>query len=98
IKQVVIKSTIGGVCRIRSSRPIKPSGLSYRQAKGKNPNLFFNYIYPGIPLTGEHDLPMDRDQNLPMAEVDRLGISSFTEQVSSIIEFDTVRGEEYECR
>ncbi len=44
ISEAVIKSSLGGNCRIRSYVPLKGKGL--KKAKGENPNMF--YKVPGI--------------------------------------------------
>jgi alpha-L-fucosidase 2 len=37
-----ITSTLGGVCRLKTDRPIKVKGVTTRPAEGKNPNLFYD--------------------------------------------------------
>ncbi|MDP4275397.1 MAG: glycoside hydrolase family 95 protein [Bacteroidota bacterium] len=48
LTKAVIKSSLGGNCRIRSYYPLKGKGL--KQAKAQNPNPFFNVINPKEPL------------------------------------------------
>ena len=51
IRKAVITSTLGGNCRIRTCQPIVVKNAVTFQAKGKNPNPFFNFIDPGKPVT-----------------------------------------------
>ncbi len=46
IDRLVVKSTIGGNCRLRSATPLKGTGL--RRAKGENPNPLFA-VNEGLP-------------------------------------------------
>jgi alpha-L-fucosidase 2 len=48
IKSSIIKSSLGGNCRLRSYVPLKGKGL--KKAKGQNPNLFFKTPVIAKPL------------------------------------------------
>lgn len=48
IKNATIKSSLGGVCRIRSCVPLKGKGL--KKAKGENPNPFYEIPETATPL------------------------------------------------
>lgn len=37
-----ITSTLGGVCRLKTARPIRVNGALARSAEGKNPNLYYS--------------------------------------------------------
>jgi len=49
LKKGLIKSTLGGMCRIRSSVPLKITGAKAFAAKGENPNPLFQFITPANP-------------------------------------------------
>jgi alpha-L-fucosidase 2 len=48
ISSAKIKSSLGGICRLRSYVPLKGNGL--REARGQNPNPFFNTPETKKPL------------------------------------------------
>lgn len=48
ISSAKIKSSLGGICRLRSYIPLKGNGL--REARGQNPNTFFNMPETKKPL------------------------------------------------
>ncbi len=41
LTRLVIKSRLGGNCRIRTAQPLKGAGMSLKQAVGENPNKLF---------------------------------------------------------
>ena len=43
-----ITSTAGGVCRLKTERPVRVKGIATRPASGSNPNLF--YFVPEAPV------------------------------------------------
>lgn len=49
LQGAVIKSTLGGNCRIRSAVPLKVDGVKAKVAEGENQNPFFDFIHPGAP-------------------------------------------------
>lgn len=49
LQAAVIKSTLGGNCRIRSAVPLKVDGAKVKVAEGENQNPFFGFIHPGAP-------------------------------------------------
>lgn len=86
IKQLVLKSSIGGVCRIRSTLPLMSKDLSLRAPRGKNPNPLFQYMAPEIPyVIGKG----------AQTEANKAGSPASSKPRSSAIEFDTVAGGKY---
>ena len=57
IEKVVVKSRIGGNCRLRSLTPLKSAGL--KAAKGENSNPLFE-----VPLTGKPLINKEAKLNL----------------------------------
>jgi alpha-L-fucosidase 2 len=53
LSEVKIKSAIGGNCRLRVSSALKLTGKSLKEAKGKNPNVFFQYAETASPIISE---------------------------------------------
>lgn len=51
--KAVIKSTLGGNCRIRTSTPVKIANITFKEASGANANPYFEYIHPGKPEINE---------------------------------------------
>ncbi len=48
-QNIVVKSTIGGKCRIRSTVPLQTKDGVIAVAQGENPNPLFDFIEPGKP-------------------------------------------------
>lgn len=49
--RAVVHSSLGGNCRIRSSDPVSVQGVRTKPVTGENPNLLFQFINPGLPIT-----------------------------------------------
>jgi alpha-L-fucosidase 2 len=63
ISRAVIRSTLGGLCRIRCAVPLQTEDGIARKAQGPNPNSLFEVIDPGPPRI-DPDAPSD-PMNLP---------------------------------
>jgi alpha-L-fucosidase 2 len=50
LSRAVIRSGLGGVCRVRSAVPLKAEGGAVRPAQGPNPNPLFGTVDPGAPV------------------------------------------------
>ena len=50
LTQAVVRSALGGNCRIRTNRVVQVAGANTQPATGENPNALFNFIDPGKPL------------------------------------------------
>ena len=60
----VIRSTLGGNCRIRTHAPITVTGASAKQADGANPNPFFTIAKATEPVLGANTLAPEAALNL----------------------------------
>jgi alpha-L-fucosidase 2 len=54
LTSATIHSALGGLCRIRSARPLKLSGGTARPASGPNPNPFFAGVAAGTPTISKN--------------------------------------------
>jgi alpha-L-fucosidase 2 len=53
LTRVVLRSTLGGVARVRAPGEMLVQGGEARPASGPNPNLFFQTVDPGQPVVAE---------------------------------------------
>jgi len=76
----VIRSTLGGNCRIRTHAPVKVTGVQVKPAEGENPNSFFAIPKPTIPVMGNNALAPAAVLNL---------------KETTVIDFTTEKGRSY---
>ena len=76
----VIRSTLGGNCRIRTHVPVKVTGVQVKPAEGENPNSFFTIPKPTIPVMGNNALAPEAALNL---------------KETVVIDFTTDKGKSY---
>ena len=50
LSRAVIRSRLGGLCRVRSAGNLTVTGAQARSAQGPNPNPLFGVVDPGFPL------------------------------------------------
>ncbi len=55
--RAVVRSTLGGNCRLRTDLPVSVEGASAAAARGPNPNSFFHTVDAGQPQITK---PMER--------------------------------------
>jgi alpha-L-fucosidase 2 len=60
----VIRSTLGGNCRVRSHVPVTVTGSQAKPAEGSNPNPFFAVAEAPAPVTGNNSLAAEASLNL----------------------------------
>jgi len=64
LKEAEIRSTLGGLCRVRTSVPVRVEGAEARPAEGPNPNPFFRQHLaksPEIRDASKLELPNPRE-------------------------------------
>ena len=49
VKAATIRSSLGGIARVRSARPLAVSGATARPAAGDHPSVFYRLHDPGAP-------------------------------------------------
>ena len=50
LTRAVLRSRLGGVCRVRAHAPIRAAGVETRIASGPNPNPFYPLLRPSSPV------------------------------------------------
>ncbi len=53
LTRAVVRSLLGGNCRIRTKDPVEVIGTRANPASGTNPNALFSFINPGPPLVAD---------------------------------------------
>jgi alpha-L-fucosidase 2 len=53
VTRAVVRSQLGGNCRIRTNESVQVIGASSKSAAGDNPNAFFSIVNPGPPLVSD---------------------------------------------
>ena len=95
-----MRSKLGGVCRIKTDRPVKVRGAVARTADGENPNPFYRLPEPFVfqVLEGE-PLPQASDGKgvAPVYRTEEPGAESavLSGKKYHYVEFDTELGKEY---
>jgi alpha-L-fucosidase 2 len=64
LSSAVIRSTLGGNCRVRTHVPVSVSGAKGKPAEGKNPNPFYAVAETHKPVIGENSLAPEAVLNL----------------------------------
>jgi len=64
LTMAVIRSTLGGNCRIRTHAPVTVTGVQTQPASGKNPNPFFTVTEASAPVAGENSFAPEAALNL----------------------------------
>ena len=64
LTSAVIRSTLGGNCRVRTHKPVSVSGTEAKPAQGKNPNPFYTVTEASKPVLGENSLATEAALNL----------------------------------
>ena len=80
LKSAVIRSTLGGNCRIRTFTPVTVKDVQTKPAEGKNPNPFFALAKSPVPVTDGNSLASEAALNL---------------KETTVIDFTTEKGGTY---
>jgi len=64
LASAVIRSTLGGNCRVRTHVPVSVTGAVAKPAEGKNPNPFYAVTEASKPVIGENSLAPEAALNL----------------------------------
>ncbi|HKB92258.1 MAG TPA: hypothetical protein VKC60_17205, partial [Opitutaceae bacterium] len=56
----IVRSTLGGNCRLRTAAPVKVSGSMAHAAAGTNPNAFYHIVDAGKPQVADAKALVDR--------------------------------------
>lgn len=100
LSEAKVRSKLGGVCRIKTDRPVKVRGAVARTADGENPNPFYRLPEPFVfqVLEGE-PLPQASDGKgvAPVYRTEEPGAESavLSGKKYHYVEFDTELGKEY---
>ena len=70
-----IRSTLGGVARVRTAGPVAVAGAKASAARGANPNPFFHTVDAGSPQTAKNAETLPALKNNPTQTIDFLTTS-----------------------